>query len=319
MRASELEPKGGERVVVIGGANTDYVGVSFGELVPRDSNPGAITVSAGGVGRNIAENLARLGVETHLISAFGKDADGRALIERTRAAGVRTENSIVSDELPGARYLAVNDEGHDLALAVNDMRVLETITAEQLDHPARRRLLDTASIVVLDANLSAETLTWLAAHVKAPIVVDPVSVVKARRLDALLPHIAAIKPNGHEAAALLGLGDITDLDAAEEAARALVARGVGRAFVTPGAAGVAWADGEDSGRIEPTVFEPVNTSGAGDALAAGVVYAMLSGVDTADIARFASALSIMAIASEDTVNPDITRPVVLELYQELYG
>lgn len=319
MPVPDLQPKGGERVVVVGGANTDYVGVPFAQLIDRDSNPGAISVSAGGVGRNIAENLARLDVETHLISAFGNDADSGALLARTREAGVRTENSFISDDLPGARYLAINDDGHDLAVAINDMRVLETITPEQLQHPARHRLLDTASVVVVDANLTEETLAWIAAHTQAPLVVDPVSVVKARRLKSLLPRISTIKPNAHEAAELLGAREIATLDAAEKSARGLVAAGVGRAFVTPGPAGIVWADGEGSGRLESPGLEPVNASGAGDAFAAGLVYAMLSGADTRTQAMFASALSIMAIASEETVNPDVTRSVALAMYQELYA
>lgn len=314
-----LVPRGGERVVVVGGANTDFVGVPFSRLLDRDSNPGTISVSAGGVGRNIAENLARLGVETHLISAFGYDYNSRELLETTRKAGVRTENSLIADDMHGATYIAINDERHDLAVAVNDMRVLDRITPELLDHPARRRLLDTASVVVLDANLPEPTLEWLAANVAAPIAVDPVSVAKSRRIKPLLPRLALIKPNGHEAAELLGMRDVTDLRHAEKAARGLVEAGVERALVTPGRAGVAWADRTDSGVLEPPELEPVNTSGAGDAFAAGLVYAMLAEADTATMARFASALSIMAIASEETVNPSTTREVALELYQELYS
>lgn len=314
-----LQPKGGERVVVVGGANTDYVGVPFATLLDRDSNPGAITVSAGGVARNIAENLARLGIETHLISAFGHDHDSHALLDRTREAGVRTENSLVSDDLPGARYVAINGVDHDLQTAISDMRVLGAITPEVLTHPARHRLFDTASLVVADANLSPAVLAWLVHEVRVPIVVDPVSVAKGERLRPLLGRIAAIKPNGPEAAMLVGMRAVSDLSHAEKAARLLVEAGVERAFVTPGAAGVVWADRDGSGRIESPCFEPVNTSGAGDAYVAGLVYAMLSQADTGTMARFASALSIMAIASHETVNADITRDVALELYQELYS
>ena len=59
--------------VVVGGVNMDIGGVSAGPLVPADSNPGAVRMSLGGVGRNIAHNMALLGVDTRLLTAFGDD------------------------------------------------------------------------------------------------------------------------------------------------------------------------------------------------------------------------------------------------------
>ena len=47
-------------VCVIGGMNIDLQGSSNQPLVFNDSNPGEIVMSAGGVGRNIAENIAKL-------------------------------------------------------------------------------------------------------------------------------------------------------------------------------------------------------------------------------------------------------------------
>ncbi|MEI8181049.1 PfkB family carbohydrate kinase, partial [Aestuariivirga sp.] len=64
------------RVIVIGGANVDIKGRSRGSFVAGTSNPGEVTVSAGGVGRNIAENLARLGISVSLVTALGQDANG---------------------------------------------------------------------------------------------------------------------------------------------------------------------------------------------------------------------------------------------------
>ena len=60
-------------VSVIGGANIDIHGRSTQALRSNDSNPGDVHISAGGVARNIAENLARLGADTRLISAVGDD------------------------------------------------------------------------------------------------------------------------------------------------------------------------------------------------------------------------------------------------------
>jgi len=75
-------------VVVIGGINVDIKSRVDAPLVMATSNPGTTTVTAGGVGRNIAESLARLGVRTSLISAVGDDAiaaDRRLRADKLRA------------------------------------------------------------------------------------------------------------------------------------------------------------------------------------------------------------------------------------------
>jgi len=52
----------GRKVLVVGGANVDLQGIAFSAFVPGDSNPGRIFSRLGWVGRNIAENCARLGL-----------------------------------------------------------------------------------------------------------------------------------------------------------------------------------------------------------------------------------------------------------------
>ena len=63
-------------IVGVGGANVDLCGRSFGPILPGDSNPGQLTLSAGGVCRNICENVCRMGAPAALITVFGEDANG---------------------------------------------------------------------------------------------------------------------------------------------------------------------------------------------------------------------------------------------------
>ena len=76
-------------VAVVGGANMDIVARTHGDGLTGDSVPGQIHCSPGGVARNVAENLARLGHSTHLISGVGDDEFGRSLRLATEAAGWR--------------------------------------------------------------------------------------------------------------------------------------------------------------------------------------------------------------------------------------
>lgn len=306
------------RVVVVGGANIDVVGIPGGTLIAHDSNPGHVHTSAGGVGHNVAENLVRLGVTTSLVTAFGGDEAGRELASACWEAGIDVGSSIVIADLPGARYLAIVDENHDLAVAVNDMRALDRLTPQVLGEPFRAELLDRADLVVVDANLPEASLAWLAEHVTVPLVVDPVSVAKAPRMASLLPRLAAIKPSALEAGVLLGR-EIAGLDAARVAAEDLVALGVGSAYVTCGPKGVAWADTGGSGTLPAPEVPVANTNGAGDAFCAGVAYALLAHHDAADAARLGSALGAITLQDEATVSPALSLEGAMSRMKELFG
>ena len=78
----------GEYVVVVGGANVDICGRSWETLVPEDSNPGLVSMSIGGVGRNIAHNLSLMGADVRMLTAVGDDLNGQRLCAASAAAGI---------------------------------------------------------------------------------------------------------------------------------------------------------------------------------------------------------------------------------------
>lgn len=295
MRA-ELRAARDRRVVVIGGANTDLVGIADAPLVERDSNPGHVRVSPGGVARNIAENLVRLGADVEFVGAFGDDEAGRELMAACSASGIGLAGSERVRASAGARYLAIAGPDGDMALALNDMRVLDAMTAEWLGQ--RAGVLGEAELVVIDANLPAEAIEWVVASASVPVLAEPVSVAKAVRLRAVLDRLAAITPNALEAEVLLEGGSPDEVWAAD----GLVGAGVGAAFVTAGAGGSAWAGRGGSGRQPAAPTEVVSTTGAGDAYAAGVAYAMLAGLDARGCAALGAGCSAVALASERTVS-----------------
>ena len=75
-------------IIVIGGANLDIKAKSLAVNHFGTSNPSRISTSPGGVARNIAHNLARLGASVGLITVIGDDHQGEAVLEATKAAGV---------------------------------------------------------------------------------------------------------------------------------------------------------------------------------------------------------------------------------------
>ncbi|MCE5202743.1 MAG: carbohydrate kinase family protein [Actinomycetia bacterium] len=298
-------------VVVVGGANTDISGFADAALVARDSNPGRVRVSAGGVGRNIAENLARLGLSTRLVTALGEGHEAMVLAKECRAAGIDLVD-VPAQGLPGSRYLSIMDVDGDMALAVSDMRALDAITPDAVD--AHASALDSARLIVLDTNLPAVTIEHIAARWGSrPIIADTVSVAKAGRVSRVLDLLHTLRCNAAEAATLTGMSDAS----IEEMAHALVEAGAPRVIVTAGPAGAVAAYPGGSLRFVPPHVAPTNATGAGDAFTAGVVYSVLEGLDTTHTLAFSSAMAMHALASPDTVARDVDEAATREAMEAM--
>ena len=291
------------RCAVIGGANIDIGGFPEGLVAMGDSNPGRVRLSAGGVGRNIACNLARLDVETHLVTALATDAFAVPIRQDCAAAGVSLDHALTFEGETSSVYLFITDSSGDMRMAVNDMALCARLTPEALAD--RLSWLNTMDAVILDANLPPETLQWLGEHLEPPIIADAVSAAKVRRLLPTLPRLRSLKPNALEASALTGM-PVHDDEAIAAAVRRLVAMGVQRAFVTLGEGGVCCADAKELCFIPAPAIHMVNTTGAGDAFTAALAWAELTGLNLVDSARAGLAAAALAAEAADTVSPLIS-------------
>jgi pseudouridine kinase len=301
--------------VVVGGANTDIVGRPFARLKQHDSNPGYVKISSGGVGRNVAENLSALGLDVELVTALGGDHNAVELAERCRRAGIGLDHALVAHELPGSLYIAILDDGGDMAVAMNDMRALERLTPAVLEE--RLEVFEGAELVVADANLSADSLQWLADHVRAPLVLDPVSAAKAGAASGVLGRLAALKCNALEAAVLLGVGEPRGADELRDAALTLRERGPQRVFLTAGTHGTYYAGHGEHGHVEAPRVGVANATGAGDAFTAGVAAALLEGMSVRRCAVFGTVMAGLALASEHTVSDRVSRGEVREAMEAI--
>ena len=287
-------------VTVAGGVNVDIGGRSAAALVPRDSNPGAVRTSLGGVGRNIAHNLALLGLDVRLLTVFGDDLNAQKLAASCGELGIDISHSLV---IPGGRtstYLFINDEKGDMALALSDMEIYEHLTPQVLAQ--RRKLLDGSQVVILDANLPAESVAWLAENCLAPIFADPVSTAKAVKLKPVLGKLHTLKPNRLEAELLSGV-PITDEASLNRAADALLETGLHRVFISLGGDGVLAAGRDGRVRLPCLPGTLVNATGCGDACMAAITWAYLQGTDLTETARAGLAASAIAMESGETINP----------------
>lgn len=302
------------RCAVVGGANIDIGGFPHGRIAMQDSNPGRVKLSAGGVGRNIACNLARLGAQTHLLAALGDDAFADLVRADCARAGVDTG---LCDVFPGAAsssYLFIADPAGDMQLAVNDMAICDRLTPEAL--AGRIDALNAMDAVAMDANLPAETLAFLAENLRVPLVADAVSTAKAPRLLGTLDRLWALKPNAIEAEALTGI-PVYDPESAARAARRLVDMGARRVYVTLGERGVCCADADHALLLPGAPIRMVNATGAGDAFTAALVWGLLKGLSLEECGAAGLAAASIAVESLETVNPDLDEDAMLQRMDKL--
>lgn len=301
------------RVLVVGAAGLDLkVRPCTTEVAMGRSNPGEIRWNWGGVARNIAENLARLGTEVQLITAVGDDWWGQALLRRLGELGIGTEGCLVVKGQPTSSYVAVYNRARELQVAFDAMGIIEAITPGHLNR--LRRLVREADIVCIDANPSPgalKTLFRLTQQYDVPVCVDPTAALLAGKLRSYLPAITAITPGRDEAEALLGM-TLGDDAAIQTAARSLVQEGVALAAVMLGAEGLCYATSEESGRIAAFQAEVLDPSGAGDALTAAVAYGLLEGVSPEEAVRLGMAAAAQTVMCRDNVCATLSPEMLYE-------
>ena len=290
-------------ICVIGAVNVDISGTPQSTYVPGDSNPGHVRITLGGVGRNIAENLCRLGRRVVMITALGEDGNAQMVREGCREMGIDLSHSLTVRGGRTSTYLCLNDEQGEIVGAVSDMAIYEALTPEFLK--TRLDVINRAQLVVADANLSAETLAWLGENVTAPVFADPVSTPKACHLNGVLKITAGVKPNRPEASLMTGVDIRTD-DDLPRAAAVFHSMGVQNVFISLGGRGVYFDDGRERGVLPIFAGDIINTNGCGDAFLAAAADGYLAGLSVREIALRGLAASSLCARSESAVTPHMS-------------
>lgn len=296
----------------VGGLALDIMGFPK-KLNLRDSNPGSVRFSVGGVCNNVLRNLARLTVPVRLVSCVGDDMFGATILEEEERCGVDTSLCLRSSTAPSPIYFALMDEQSNMYAAVSDMDAVLSVTPAFLE--AHRAELLAANALVIDGNLSPAAIDWLLALGHPLLCCDPVSMAKAARFRSFA-GIHTLKPNIYEAAAMTGT-DPGDPDCCARAAERFLAAGVQRVCISLGEKGAYFASAAESFLLPP--FRPASVrsmSGAGDAFTAGLVWSALRGASLSDAACCAQAMACIAIASVSAVSEEMSPDAVLHTLKE---
>lgn len=297
-------------LVCIGGSNLDRKLRASEALRMGSSNPARQTESAGGVARNIAENLGRLGLPVHLLTAVGRDAAGQALLADLQALGVDCTGSLQASDAPTGSYTAVLDAEGDLILALADMALTDRLDPDFVRRCAPQRAA--ARWVVADLNLSTDTLTLLreeALSREQRLVVIAVSAPKMRRLGQVLEGIDLLVLNRTELSALLDqpLDNDTSLNTAWQQLRA---QGLRQLVMSDGAHGLRFSEGDEL-RSLPAPKVPRSrlreVTGAGDALSAGIVAGLhRHPEDLRGACKLGLSLAALTLQTDATVSPELS-------------
>ena len=308
-----MENKG--YAVVIGAANIDIGGTPYKPLIPGDSNPGVIKMSYGGVARNIAHNLTLLGVDVELITAAGDDTLGMEMLKKCESIGLDTSLSVVVPGGSSSVYLYINDETGEMDLALSHVDIVKQITPEYLESVSD--VINSAVAVVADCNLTQESLLKLKEICKVPLYVDTVSVSHADKIKGHLDGIDTLKPNLLEAEFLTDMIIESEYDCLE-AARALIAQGVRRVFISMGPHGMIAADKDHAIMADRYPVTVKCTTGAGDSAMAAIVWSTLNeeGDGITAPAMAANAAASITISVDPTIHPGMSSELIKNKIKE---
>ena len=291
-------------VCIIGGTNIDIVGFSNNDLRLHDSNPGNIKFSLGGVGRNIGENLARLDVDTKLISVIGNDIYGHKVIDEGRAIGLDLDHTLKLDGETTSVYMSVLDNGGDMKVAISSMDIYEKMTIEYIK--TKKSIIENSRICVIDTNIPKDVIEYVVTNFKnTKFILDTVSSSKAMKVKGIIHKFHTIKPNRLEAEILSGI-KINSIEDVEKVSDYFLNIGVKNVFISLGEEGVYYNNGSEKGIFTPKKVKMVNANGAGDAFVAGLVYSELHGLELMDTLKFAAACSALTVEHKDTINPNMS-------------
>ncbi|KAL9961537.1 hypothetical protein ACROYT_G030495 [Oculina patagonica] len=186
-----------QRPVVIGGSNVDFIATAE-QIIPEASNPGQVRMSFGGVGRNLSECLARLGLKPVFVSAIGSDPLGVMMLKHCEEVNMVTRGIYTSKVNHTGTYSAILSQNGDFHVAVGDMDIHKVISPDNIS--AFEEPIKHAPIVMLDGNITEEAIDH-ACHFCAanhiPVWFEPTCIMKAEKpfLSDAWHSITYVSPN----------------------------------------------------------------------------------------------------------------------------
>ena len=298
------------KITVIGAANIDLIGFSNEELIYQDSNTGHLETILGGVGRNIAENLKHLEFDVDFLTVLADDEFSKIIVDSCNNLGISIEHSLIKKNCKTSIFMAIMDKANDMALGLTAMDIYDDLPDDFILN--NLDVISKSDYCVIETNLPTSTLELVTEKLpNMRFALEAVSAKKALKAKSILDKLYILKCNAMEAELLSGIKVNYEIEY-EKVVAHFLNLGVKKVFITLGMDGVAYGDENEIFIDKNKIISPVNTTGAGDAFMAGILYGETKGMELYDMVQFASACAQITIMHQDAVNPDICVQKVLD-------
>lgn len=297
-------------VICIGAALVDELFHATDKIILATTSDATVTRTAGGVSRNIAHQLALLGVPVQLISVFGNDSDGDWLKQVCRNAGVQLDAAITIDALSG-KYTGILNVDGSLYTAFLTNAATHLITPEHLEWNID--LLKSASVLLCDANLSVESMEWLLGFSKTtgiPFIIEPVSVPPASKLASVdLRGLYLITPNEDELPVICH----EPLPSTKKQVEELLDRGVQNVWLHNGIHGSTIISRDKSISLHASLVDVLDCTGAGDGSLSGFLLGKHLGKDDHECLKIAHTLAAEILQVNGAIATHLSQDKLLDL------
>lgn len=299
-------------VLVIGAQNIDIFSSVNTPYKLKDSNPATIHMGFGGVGRNIAENLKRLGNDVHFLTIFADDFFAKAAKISLDAIGINTDQSMYATNQSNSIYMGIMDEDNDLFLGLNDMDIVKMLDETVITE--KEAFINSFDCLVIDNNLKASAIKEITTrfHDKI-IIIDAVSAKKVHKLSNLLATIDFLKLNHIELFELSGKDNVPD------AIKALRNKGANTLIITNQASDIIVSSKNNTTSYKPIPIQDItNATGAGDAFISGFIHGTLQDYSIDKRIDYARSIAYLTLKSTDATSKTITINEVEKTNEKLH-
>jgi pseudouridine kinase len=287
-------------ILLVGESGIDYFGQSYGKLLKKNTNSGKVTISFGGLMRNTAENLTRLGNKVILLTALGDDVYGNKLDEYMTSLGVKILTP--KSNIATSSTVYAKDENGELDVAISDTRIMTSLSKEFI--MSHKELFDSHEYIVIDANLSGDLIDFLfASFPDKKRICEAISPSKVLKFEDHLNKMHLLKCNIREAQALMKI-DLTERDLVG----GLLAKGIQNVVVSNRANDIYYgSDSRDIGQVHVEEIKSyISTNGCGDALFSGIIDKHLMRRPLKEAVTFGNKMSSLTLMSEKDTTEEIS-------------
>ncbi len=262
----------GKSVTVIGAINIDIIGTaSF--IKNNDSSSGNITIQQGGVGRNIVENLAKLGVPVKFVSAVADDMFGRQAVEAIYDLGVEVNMIKRIAGKKTSMYMIVSNLDQSDNYAIDDMEVMNMIDTKWID--SIREEIEHSNYVIIDCNIKHSVLQELTSIRGLKLFVAPATVSKVKLISTHISFVHTLFISTSELDALTDVKTRTEQDLYENIL-SLHEKGVNYVIVVGDYKNIYASDGYKIKKYSLFNINFVNPAGCRDAFVSAFTMSMMS-------------------------------------------